>query len=361
MSGHNAQSTRQRFFIWIAITMFFGVAAVLSACSGSSSTTPATTPPAGTDFTAVFTEGVAEITPQINTSAVTDWDGWCANDIGELGIHRYSLLNKLFNPDSGVESVYGPLESVENVLGILESNSDLVTNGTYQVDGGDGTYTAVVSDFSGDFTVPYFGHTQSGLTQKVVITAGDGSFSAMIAYDMDGDDKALVAHTKMVTTEGEDAGTSYELFRANYNETSEVLQIWVAHTDNKTDSFKIQFVWKGNMSDGTFALTQSTNAAKGEGGSDGFWLIMGGGNMEEQMAFRAETNDNPGADYFVMVTMDDITSATAPAGYPADSGVGGANIDSTTYPVQSYIDTAHANCLGWLSGFPEASDLLWDY
>jgi hypothetical protein len=148
------------------------------------------------------------------------------------------------------------------------------------------------------------------------------------------------------------------VFRANFNETTQNLQIWAAAVADKADNFKLQFVWKGNLDEGTFALTQHSNAAKPSPGTDGFWKVMGGGILTGEMAFRANTNDNTEFDFFVVTTLVDMVSETAPDGYPDEA----ANIDSATEPVQGYIDTAHSNCLGWLAGFPEVADLgEWTY
>ncbi len=363
MFAANAQSHRQTlrpkpFARLTTIAAVLVLAMGLFACGGSDSTsTPTSTTPITTyNYKEVFTDSIRELTPNVGTSAVTDWDGWSACHPDD--IHRYSILNKLFNIDNGVESIFGPVASVENILDILENYEELSENGTHEIGDGGVTYTAVVSDYSGDFTVPYFEDTQTGLSKQVVITSSDDSFSTMVAYDMEGDDKALVAHTKHVFEHN-----SYELFRANFNETTQVLQVWVAYADDDPDTFKIQFIWKGNVEEGTFVLTQSTNAAKedldhdGIYEVDGMWTVMGGGNMDSEMAFRAITNDSPTDDYFVVVTMDDILSATAPAGYPAESTA----IDSTTDAVQGYIDTNHESCLGWLTGYPDIDDLAWDY
>lgn len=345
----------------IAMAAAFLTGAAIFSCSGGSSGSNTTNETESTNFQQVFTEGFRQLTPLVGTSAVAEWDGWCAD--GESS-HQYSVLTKLFNPDSGLESVYGPVQEVESILDIIETYKDMLSeNGDHDVAPGDGqTYSATVSNFEGDFVVPFFGDTQTGLTRKVVISSEDESWRTMVAYDMIGDDKAMVVHT--IYYDSEDDSTSYTVFRATFNETTQILQIWAASVSDKADSFKIQFIWKGDLEAETFTLTQYTNAAKddvdhdGIFETDGFWKVMGGGSLDDQMAFRANTRDSESDDYFVVVTMDEILSATPPAGFPADA----ATIDSTTYPVQSYIDEEHSNCLGYLDGFPEVEDLEnWDY
>jgi hypothetical protein len=348
--------TRDRFSSHKSVAAVAIIAAALLLCAGlyacGSSGSSSSTSSDGTDFRATFIDGLRELTPDLSTSAVNAWSGWSAWSGGD----EYSVLNKLFNPASGWESVYGPVEAAEDILEILESNEDLlVGSGTYEMEGEGGTYTFAVSDLSDDFEVPFFGALQTGLTKKVVIESDDSSWRTMVAYHMEGDDKAMVVHQIRVAGQGE---TEYMAFRANFNETTQNLQIWVAAVADKADSFKLQFVWKGNLDQGTFALTQHTNAAKEGDGSDGFWKVMGGGILEGDMAFRANTNDHPLDDYYIVTTLADMQNQAAPADYPAEA----ANINSATHAVQGYIDTSHANCLGWLIGFPEVDDLDdWNY
>lgn len=335
----------------MVLAMSLGVYAC-GGSSGSSTTPTAPAEPAATNFTEVFIDGVRSLTPNVATSAVNDWDGWCADGAES---HQYSVLNKLFNPDSGWESVYGPVDQAEVMLEILESHAEqLEEEGTVELEPGDGlTYTATMTDVTGDVQVPYFNVAQSGLTKRVVITSDDNSMRMMVAYDMEGDEKAMVAH--QIRAMGEE--TEYMVFRANYNEATEDLQIWAAAVADKADSFKIQFVWKGNMADGTFAISQYTNAAKEDLGGgvwgDGFWKVMGGGTLEGEMAFRANTRDSEADDYFIVATLAEIVDSSAPDGFPADAGT----IDSATYAVQGYVDQASALCLGYLDGFPEVDDL----
>ena len=343
------------------LALFFSIGFV--ACGGGGSDGDDDTPnaQATTNYNEVFTDGVRELTPNVATSAVVNWDGWSADGASE---HEYSVLNKLFNPDSGWESVFGPVDEAEMILNILETYSEtLAVNGTYDISPGDGlTYATTVSDVDGDFQVPFFNVTQSGLLKQVVIEASDDSNRIMVAYDMEGDDKAMVVH--MIHDQSGDEGTSYMVFHAVFNETTQVLHIQAAAVADKDDNFKLAFIWDGDLDAETFSITQYTNAAKddidndGIFETDGFWQVMGGGSLAGEMAFRAVTNDSPSDDYFVVVTMDDILSATAPDGYPAAS----STIDSATYPVQGYIDVDHANCLGWLTSFPEVDDLDdWTY
>ena len=335
-----------RCFIYLVTAASLCCLIFLYACSDSDNATTATASRVALQET--FTESARDLTPDLSTAAVNAWSGW-------RGDTDYTVLKKLFHPDSGWESVYGPLEAAESAITIIESNTSyLETAGTYEITGTSaGTLTMVVEDLTDGITVPYFNVTEASVTKKVVITSSDESMNLMIAYDMEGDDKAMVCHTKMVSG----SETEYIVFRANYNETTQLLDIWAAGAADKTDAFKIQYHWKGNPDQNYFAITQYTNAAKEDNGSDGFWKVMGGGDINGSMVFRANTNDDPSSDYFIVTDLAGMTSETAPSGYPADS----STIDSSATEVQKYIDTANEACLGWLTGFPEVSDLTWNY
>lgn len=326
----------------------------LFACGGGGSSNT-TTPSEGSsvNLKATFTDAMLEITPNLETSGVSDWSGW-------QGDTQFSVLYKLFNPNSGWESVFGPVQIAEEALDIIEANEALLAiDGVHEINMSEGdqtmALTMTVSTLETGIEIPYFNATDANVTKRVVIVSADASFKTMVAYDMDGEDKSMVVHSRRV--DDSDGSSEYVVFHATFNETSQELDTRAAMAADKEDSFKIHFVWQGNMEAETFALSQYTNAAKNNDGSDGFWKVLGGGSIHDTMAFRAETNDAPGVDYHVVVTLDTMAAALSPDGYPVIS----TSIDSTANSVEKYIDTVHADCLGWLDGFPEVVDLTWNY
>lgn len=344
----------KRIFAPLAAIAFAGLCLTIINCGGSgggsstSTSTSSTTP-----LQSTFTETAREITPNLTTSGdVAAWSAWDSTQ-------QYSVFMKLFNEDSGWESVFGPLDQIDMALEMVEGFSDYWdTPGTYTATSNNMTITAVIETIT-EMAIPYLGGTDTTVTKKITLSDADGNYNYMVAFNITGTENAMVLHSKIISNEG----TEYLVAYATHNETTGDTRIKIAGVADKTDNFKINVDWKGNESTEVFSITQYTNAAKPDSTTDGYWMVMGGGNAESTMSFRSKNRDSGEADpanaddYIVVATVAEMATNTAPAGFPLIS----SSIDSATNDIQKHVDTDHADCLGWLSGFPEVADLTWNY
>jgi hypothetical protein len=306
---------------------------------GDSSSSSSTTTTREMD---TYSDDVRTLTPYLGTSGdLSSWSNGWNPDV------QYTTLDKLFDPDNGVESVWNPVEQLDDLVSTI---NDLEA---YWDEEGDVTNPdepgaeITIDNTDQVVTVPFLNATVNA-DRVVTFNMPDENYTSTLAFT-DGDTEEALAARYELADQGE-VGVFYAFRDADTGD----IEIWAAMY---TSDFQIILKWKGNTEDGWFSLSQHTNASPPYD-----WYVMGGGqaqNADDQMAFMAKNGDtNNGNDvYYLTLTQSQLQNGTDP-GTIADASV--TPPDPTATPVHQYITEGQERCFGFLGAYPtSASDLDW--
>jgi hypothetical protein len=288
------------------------------------------------------------------TSALTQWntgsDGWSMDA-------TYGVLRKHFDPDSGLESIYGVVEQLDQIVTDLSSDSDEIVNndsGTVTFPDGTATYEAV----STDVTLPsIFGGTAvSGFEKKVTVTITATGMTNIMYFKLGDTDEKILFYYNIPSTY--ETGVVY----ATRNKTSGALAVKVAchkaagsmlppGSSQQNNEFRLKLYFEGNTLDQSFTFNLKTDAGTG-------WSIFGGGSVaadSDLIAVRGTDEadsqtyandggllaDNTAASYYVVISFGNLkTSGYDGGGYPKSA----ANLSAETSAVKKYITIGNASC-----------------
>ncbi|MDY6933331.1 MAG: hypothetical protein SVZ03_03815 [Spirochaetota bacterium] len=364
--------TYVQLFLFI---MILGLSGIITCSDDDSSTTPLIG--SSDDGLSPYLDDVKSCTPDLGSSRVMEqWitsdggDGWSTNA-------TYGVLKKLFHPDSGNESVYGPVETVDNYIDWINNFSNYFDSpGTYTYE----NMSATIEEITEAVTIPYFGGTENNVdTQLTIIgTNNDLPISIRIAFGIDDNNEYIVCYGQHQYVSDEETQTGYTICHATRNDATGDISIELASIADKTDVFKIRYKFEGNTTENTFRLTQKTNAATG-------WCVLAGGSVAEDLskiAVRAtdnadsSTGANDGSNldetegYYVILTKEEIydpstldtqgESGTTDDGWPKEATT--SNLDAESDTEANYIDVRDTtNCLNWTDEYPSSpEDLAWE-
>ena len=236
-----------------------------------------------------------------------EWGAWEP----VVGTFEQTIFDKLFDPGNGVENIYGPVQILDQIIEQVNQHSSLFDNLVETVDG-EGEDAATFSVLSIE-TIPV----------KVPFFGGQVSVDRIVKYD---DGKGKIEHIAFTINEQNEKETLVAFSAADSdgplqmviygerdNETNMVIKVAVHLVYNDSypshDSFKGQFIWRGNLDDDWFSITQKTDAANGN------WEVIGGGSIAagKEMAFMSRNNDGcPGWYYIKSITNEQIITGTKP-------------------------------------------------
>jgi len=325
-----------QIFVLCLFLVFLGIAG----CNSSSSDDAAA--PSASQLS-TYEEDVIECTPYLAVSGEGYFDEWATGWSPET---EFSVLYKLFHPDSGVEGIYDPIESLDEYIEIINEISEKWDEEEdFTANNGQETVNVSINNTVSSITVPFWGNVVS---IDRVITMENDTCTCNVGFTIGEGEERCVAH--YVHANGE-TGVYY----AHRNSTAGDIEIWSAcYAPDDADPFYGAFKWKGNPDAGTFAITQYTNSASGSN-------VMGGGDIDGNMSFIAKRGDTDpsNAEYYITLDIDDIEGDN-----PIDPGTitaaGVTAPDPDAYPSHAYITSGNASCLGYLTSYPStAASLAW--
>jgi len=320
----------------VVLSVFVSLLFIIGCSSSSDDDYLALLSASGTQLSS-YADDVREITPYLGTA--TDLALWGGVGGGWSPDVEYSVFDKIFNPDNGVECIYDPIETLDEFIDTINEFS-----ASWDTDVDSIEYNEVTVSIDNDVTsvdVPFFGNAVS--VDRVITVSSDAEgFTVHLAFTVESDAEALVAHFELNTGE-------IGAFYATRDSDTGTIEIWAAIYSN---DFKGSFKWKGNPDEDWFAITQYTDATATD------WSVMGGGSVNGDMAFIGKNGDTAG-EYYLVVDIDDIQGD----GPHADPGT--IHLvpvpDVSVNDVYAYITEGNDSCLGYLTEFPEIpGDIAWD-
>lgn len=307
----------------------------------------------------VYEDEVREITPYTSTpkteavrsveipdngsyQCLEDWEHWKP----DMNQYTYTVLDKLFDPDSGDEGIYGPVETLDRFIDNVNVHKMLLDELGETVSD-DSEYPSIFTVLSiepSTITVPFFGDAVS-VDRIVKHVTGSGE-TEHIAFTIDEqrDAETLVAFATS------DFGGQLQMAIYGKRDNATNMEIKVAihliYDPPSTDSFRGQFRWQGNRNENWFSITQRTDAAGGN------WQVLGGGSIAEGrggMSFMARTADCGNLWYYIEnITNAQILSETKP-GDPIAFDI--SPPDGST-PSLKYITDGESEFPGILDTYP---------
>jgi len=272
----------------------------------------------------VYEDEVREITPYTSTTARTmavrsaeapdngsyqcleDWEHWKPY----MDRFETTVLDKLFDPENGIEGIYGPVETLDGFIENVNVHKMLLDELGETVEG-EGEYTSTFSVLSietREIEVPFFEETVT-VDRIVKYVTGTGE-TEYIAFTIDEqrDAETLVAFA----TSDFDGPLQMVIYGTRDNATNMEIRVAIhlIYNPPSTDSFRGQFKWQGNRNENWFSVTQRTDAGQGN------WQVLGGGSIAEDrggMSFMARSKDCGNIWYYIEnVTNEQIESETKP-------------------------------------------------
>ncbi|HNY65419.1 MAG TPA: hypothetical protein PKM41_08255 [Deltaproteobacteria bacterium] len=292
-----------------------------------------------------FTGDVKQCTPSIDdfaftseSSALNSWTGWKRNNAN-------GVMGKVFNTTLGdYQSIYTHLETLDEHIALVNAFTDSFDDpGSHTI----GDDTAKVVTTVSEVNVPFMGWSfREPMSVPVdrVVTVTSGTLTVHMAFRVSGGREVIV---EQYTDGNSDAGVFYAIRDGNY------LGVWHASVTDTNNG--VQFMWDGDMGEGTFRISLSSDAG-------GNWQVMGGGSVETSgsaMAFMARNDDTGGSDvkYYTSMTLAEFSAGTEKAIFNAGTAPpGGAG-------ALSYITEDSEDCLGFyrVNDFPvSVDDLDWN-
>jgi len=241
-----------------------------------------------------------------------DWGAWEP----VVGANEHTVFDKLFDPGNGLENIYGPVQEMDWFVDDVNQHAALLDElGTTTE--GTGEYVSTFSVLSIEtktIKVPFF-EDQVSVDRIVEYDDGNGR-TVSIAFTKDEVNETMVAFSR-----SDDGGPlQMVVYGERDNETSMVIKVAVhlVYEGNRLgESFKGQFIWKGNLDEKWFSIAQKTDAANGN------WEVVGGGSIADgkDMAFKSRNNDGCSGWYYIeSITNDQIKNGIKP-GDPIDAEV----------------------------------------
>ena len=359
------QSLKKIILILVVLSL-----AGLAACGGGSDDDYAYLLAGTPDEITHYSAAVRSCAPYLASSA-TVLDQWLNGDDGWSRSAAYGVFNKHFNPDSGLESIYGPIDTLDDFIDEINRYSEYfsLTDGSYS----GGGYTVTLSSVSSAVTIPFFtSSTNSEVNRRLQIAAA-GGYPQIDAYFLLEEAKQVVV-LKACYQYGPNNSVTETIggYVAQDSTTGDV-SVWLAtFVDGPADDFAMASKFEGNTVNKTFDLTLKTNAAQG-------WAVMAGGSVaadSDLMAVRATdeadtgaygaagANDHANLDadegYYVILTKAQVYDPTdldagSGSGWPKAVGVANVNLTAETADVADYIRTAETACPGWTLEYPASA------
>jgi len=370
-----------KFLALVIVVLFVGI----FGCSDDSSSNGLST----------YSDDIKDCAPDLSSSASALWINATGSD-GWSPTAEYGVLKKLFHPDSGTESIYGPIESMDRIIDFInEFSQNFDENGTFTAESENTELTATNEDLTGGVTsIPYLGGAETNAIKLLNVTgSGDSSLTLKAAYGIDELKEYLVFRSKHEYTEDGVTQIEYTVCHASRDDETGDISIELASicdkngdgsietNPNVADDFLIRYKFVGNTLTKVFKLTQKTNAGSG-------WGVMAGGSVAsstDKVAVRATQNadstsgandyTNITADatdvlgYYVVLTMDQINNPTS-----LDSSLDGdrrtvdgswpkpaSSFSTETEEFKKYLIIGETDNLGWVNEYPAViTDLNWD-
>jgi hypothetical protein len=293
-----------------------------------------------------YSDDVKALTPYVGTSGyLDDWDtGWNPDN-------DFTVFNKLFGNES-VESLYGPVEALDDYIEMVNSFADYWDTDGDITDSDEPSDIAItINNDINEVTLPFFKDDNNNditveVDRVVTVESSDEGYLLHMAFTVDAEQQNLVAYYEMESGEIE-IGVYY----GTMNSISGDLEIW--HASSST--MNINFKWKGNLDEDWFAITQITD------GCSGNQQVMGGGSINDEMAFISKNEDTNSSldEYYVTVTNSHINDGSTYSDTPTDAG--------TTPPdgtgSLAYITEGNVKCIGWLEPAERPTctdDIVWN-
>ncbi len=269
-----------------------------------------------------------------------DWNAWKP----VVDANEHTVLDKLFDPGNGLENIYGPVQEMDWYVDDVNQHAALLDE-LGKTTEGSGEYISTFSVLSIEtktIEVPFFNDLVS-VDRIVEYDDGNGRI-VFIAFTKDDQKETLVAFSQS------DAGGPLQMvvYGERDNDTSMVIKVAVHLVYDGSrlgESFKGQFIWKGNLDEKWFSIAQKTDAANGN------WEVVGGGSIAagKEMAFMSRNNDGCSGWYYIKsITNDQIIEGAKP-GDPIDAETDPP--DGSTDALK-YITDDYPEFPGELSSYP---------
>ncbi|MBF0298358.1 MAG: hypothetical protein HQK51_06535 [Oligoflexia bacterium] len=353
-----------KFFVTIII-LSFSFSLMVSCSKNSTSAAPA----APSTLISPYSTTVRSSAPDLSTAALSNWaTNWSPSA-------SYGILKKVFNANSGTESIFGPVVTLDRMIeniNSLNSSGALENGGTITYGTTDIIFEARTSISSASIPTFLGGGTNTNVSYLVSGASADNSIQIKVAYgDLAGDNETVIGRYKYATSEG----VEYLNVYATRNNTTKDYSIKLAMIADKgtigtisgnpaNSDFLINFYITGNTNLKTFKFSHRTNAGTGQAimaygsiANDSDSIIIratdeadsvAGGNDYTNISNATENNQG----HYVILTKTQLMNATEPTGYPKAVAVNLAAEATSTN--KAAITINESDCLEWLLTYPSS-------